>query len=228
MAPTSRYRSIADLPGEIPVFPLRGVILLPRAELPLNIFEPRYLAMIEDAIAGRRIVGIIQPEHTGEPAESPAGRMALKRIGCAGRITAFQELADGRLGITLSGICRFTIQAEPPTDKPYRLADVSYARFEADLSPDTSSEAIDREKLMRVLKLYLDSRQLKADWNAVSRAPLEPLVNSLSAMSPFGPEEKQALLEAADLEQRTTVLVTLAQMAIAAGSSSSSSGTTLQ
>ena len=227
MGPTSRYRTIADLPGQIPLFPLRGVILLPRAELPLNVFEPRYLALLDDVIASHRIIGIIQPDATADPVESPAGRrVALKRVGCAGRVTAYQELNDGRLHVTLTGITRFRVGSEPPTAKPYRLADAAYDTYAADLAPDGSADQVDRESLMRVLKAYLDNRRLEADWAAITRAPLEPLVNGLSAMSPFGPEEKQALLEAADIEQRCKVLVALAEMAIAAGSTNP--GTTLQ
>ena len=227
MGPTSRYRTITDLPAQIPLFPLRGVILLPRAELPLNLFEPRYLALLEDVIASHRIIGIIEPDATAEQVESPAGRqVGLKRIGCVGRVTAYQELNDGRMHITLTGIARFAVRSEPATAKPYRLADARYDAYAADLVADESAESVDRERLMRVLKVYLDNRRLKADWTSVARAPLEPLVNGLSAMSPFGPEEKQALLEAVDLEQRCEVLVALAEMAIAAGNSNP--GTTLQ
>lgn len=218
MAPTDRYRSLGDLPARIPLFPLRGAILLPRAELPLNIFEPRYLAMIDDALSNRRVVGIIQPEQTTGPAESPAGNaIALKRVGCAGRITAYQELNDGRLQIALSGIARFVVKSEPATQTPYRLADVDYAEFNSDLAADTSTETVDRASLLRVLKTYLDARKLQADWTAINRAPLEPLINGLSAMSPFSPEEKQALLEAKDVKSRAEVLVALAEMSIAAG-----------
>ncbi len=228
MAPTDRYRVPGDLPARIPLFPLRGAILLPRSELPLNVFEPRYLAMIEDAMSGNRIVGIIQPDQTqGAGEESPEGKaLALKRIGCAGRITAYQELQDGRLRIALAGVARFVVGREPSTDKPYRLADVDYAPYSADLAEDGSVESIDRARLLKVLKAYLAMRQLEADWNAVTRAPLEPLVNSLSAMSPFGAEEKQALLEAADTQKRADVLIALAEMAIASGGASG--GGTLQ
>ena len=227
MAPTSRYRSVADLPASIPVFPLRGVILLPRTELPLNVFEPRYLAMLDDVIAGQRMIGIIQPDQTAEAIESPAGRqVGLKRIGCAGRVTAFRELNDGRLQITLSGVGRFKVRAEHATDKPYRLVEAGYDGFAADLADDDTAGEIDRDGLLRVLKVYLDSRRLEADWTAIGRAPLEPLINSLSTMSPFGAEEKQALLEAGHLKRRAEILVALAEMAVAAGNGNP--GTTLQ
>lgn len=227
MATTDRYRTLADMPARIPVFPLRGAILLPRSEVPFNIFEPRYLAMIDDAMSASRIIGMIQPEQTAGPAESPAGKaVALKRIGCAGRITTYQELPDGRMRIVLTGVSRFTLVREPPTETPYRLADVSYQKHAADFDADASVDSIDRAHLLRVLKSYLAVRQLEADWNAVNRAPLEPLVNGLSTMSPFGPEEKQALLEATDAKHRAEVLIALAEMVIAAGGATG--GGTLQ
>lgn len=227
MALSDRYRTPSDMPPRIAVFPLRGAILLPRSELPLNIFEPRYLAMIDDALSGHRIIGMVQPEQTMGPAESPEGKaVALKRIGCAGRITAYQELSDGRLGVALTGVSRFTMVREPPTETPYRLADVSYDKHAADFGADDSVDGIDRARLLRVLKSYLTVRQLEADWNAINRAPLEPLINGLSTMSPFGPEEKQALLEARDTQHRAEVLITLAEMAIAAGGATG--GGTLQ
>jgi Lon protease-like protein len=209
------------------MFPLRGVILLPRAELPLNVFEPRYLAMIDDAMSGNRVIGVVQPEQTAAPIESPAGKIVrLKQIGSCGRITGYQELSDGRLQIVLTGVARFVLGAETETDLPYRLASVDYRPYAADLAADDSVETVDRETLMGVLKAFLAVRRLGADWDAISRAPLEPLVNGLSAMSPFGPEEKQALLEAKDLKARADVLMALAEMAIASGGTGG--GSTLQ
>lgn len=226
MAPLSRYRSPDDMPPALPLFPLRGAILLPRSDLPLNVFEPRYLAMVDDAIAGQRLVGIVQPEQTMQPIESPTGKQVpLKRIGCAGRITAFQEHRDGRMHITLTGIARFVIESEAATDSLYRIASVAYTEYRSDFLPDASVDAIDRPRLMEKIRRFLDARHLEADWNAIAKAPLEPLVNNLSAMSPFGPEEKQALLEAPDLKARAEVLMTLADMAVAGNSSS---GTTIQ
>lgn len=222
-----RYRGPGDVPAEIPVFPLRGAILLPRSELPLNVFEPRYLEMMDDAISGRRVIGMIQPDSSQGHGESPEGKVApLQRIGCAGRITTFQELPDGRLRIGLTGIARFSITRELEQAKPYRVVVADYSAYAADLAPDDSAEQVDREQLMRVLKAYLAARQLEADWTMIQRAPLEPLVNGLSTMSPFGPSEKQALLEAADIKSRAEVLITLAEMA--AASSHGSGGGTLQ
>lgn len=226
MAPLSRYRSPNDMPAVLPLFPLRGVILLPRADLPLNVFEPRYLALVDDALAGQRMIGILQPEQTSQPTESPSGKQVpLKRIGCAGRITAFQEHRDGRMHITLTGIARFVIESEASTDSLYRLANVGYRNYELDFLPDNSAEKVERERLLDTIRKFLDVKHLQADWNAIAKAPLEPLINSLSAMSPFGPEEKQALLEARDIKARAEVLMTLADMAIAGNSSS---GTTIQ
>ena len=154
MAPIDRYRRPADLPPRIPLFPLRGAILLPRATLPLNVFEPRYLAMLEDAISGPRIIGVVQPApgELEDKAESPMGKgAALKKVGCAGRVTAFQELDDGRLVITLTGIARYTIIDEAVTAKPYRVASVSYDRFAQDFNSGLGEEQVDRENLLRVL-----------------------------------------------------------------------------
>ncbi len=203
--------------------------LLPRAELPLNVFEPRYLAMIEDAMVGHRIIGIIQPGENQTPVESPAGKqIPLKRVGCAGRITAYQELPDGRLRIVLSGIARFAAAREQATEKPYRIITPDFAEFDCDFGPDETADNVDRTDLMRVLKSYLTARQLDADWTAIARAPLEPLINGLASMSPFGPEEKQALLEARTLQERASVLIALAEMAVAGGETAGGGGTTLQ
>ena len=227
MALIDQYRRPADLPPRIPVFPLRGAILLPRSTLPLSVFEPRYLAMLDDVMSGARILGIIQPQVTAEAApESPAGKsIGLKRIGCAGRVTSYQELDDGRLLITLTGICRFDTIDEAETTQSYRTLSVSYDRFTHDFADGQGEEHVDRGNLLRVLKSYLEANRLSADWNSISRASNEILINALSVMSPYGPEEKQALLEASDLKTRGEVLVALAEMELA---SSSGSGGTLQ
>jgi uncharacterized protein len=227
LVPLQRYRRPVDLPAQIPVFPLRGVILLPRATLPLNLFEPRYLAMIEDVIAGARIFGIIQPERAAGDEESPLGKTAgFRRVGCAGRVTAYQESDDGRIVITLTGICRFSVVHEILSPKPYRTCAVDYAGHASDLTPGIGEDDVDREQLLRVLKRYLESHQYRADWKAIGNAPSEHLVNSLSIISPYGAEEKQALLEAADLKTRAEVLVALAEMDMAAGDGGT--GSTMQ
>lgn len=211
-----RYRGPEDPAARIPVFPLTGAILLPRATLPLNVFEPRYLAMIDNAIGGERLVGIIQPE-TGESGiESPVGKAAaLKRVGCAGRITSFQEVDDGRMIITLTGIARFEVLREALVSMPYRVFDVSYGRFASDFDRGAGEDAVDREHLLRVLRAYLVHNGIEMDWQAIGRASTEYLINALSIMSPYGPEEKQALLEAHDLKARADVLTALAEMEIA-------------
>jgi uncharacterized protein len=225
---TQRYKRPADLPPRLAVFPLRGAILLPRATLPLNIFEPRYLALIDDAMSSSRVIGIIQPEgrDDADGSDSPEGKtVGLRKVGCAGRITSYQELDDGRLDITLTGVARFEVLDEAVTSKPYRTVTTSYDRFAQDFSEGLGEDQVDRTNLLRVLRSYLDTNRLKADWNAVTRASSEFLINVLAVMCPYGPEEKQALLEATDLKTRADVLVALAEMELA---SSGDSGNTLQ
>lgn len=217
---TERYRQPSDLPARIPIFPLRGAILLPRASLPLNIFEPRYLQMIDDVMSGDRVIGVIQPKLPDDDSdqESPEGKdFELQRIGCIGRVTTYQELEDERIMITLSGISRFEIVGESATDAPYRMVATSYDSYVTDFTIGLGEAQVDREKLLRVLKDYLDANKLSADWHNIQRASSEQLINALSVMSPFGAEEKQALLEAKSLSARSDVLVALAEMELASG-----------
>lgn len=223
---TDLYRRPSDLPPQIPVFPLRGAILLPRATLPLNVFEPRYLAMVEAAMSGDRVIGVVQPDGGSQEEESPSGKSCeLRAVGCAGRITTYQEMDDGRFVITLTGVARFDVQDEIRSDAPFRTLKVNYDRYANDFQAGYGEDAVDRENLLRVLRNYLDANNLKADWNAILRASNEVLINALSVMSPYGPEEKQALLEAADLKSRADVLVALAEMELASGGAT---GGTLQ
>lgn len=223
---TDLYRRPSDLPQQIPVFPLRGAILLPRANLPLNVFEPRYLAMVEAAMSGDRIIGILQPDGGAQDEESPSGKSCgLRSVGCAGRITAYQEMDDGRYIITLTGIARFDVEGEVRSEAPFRIIKVNYTRYANDFEAGYGEIDVDRENLLRVLRSYLDANNLKADWNAILRASNEVLINALSVMSPYGPEEKQALLEAADLRTRADVLIALAEMELASGGAT---GGTLQ
>ena len=218
MTQTDRYRTPKDMSTEIPVFPLQGCILLPRATLPLNVFEPRYLKMIDDVVSSHRLVGIVQPAAAAGARESPAGKsVPLRAIGCAGRLTAFEELADGRLAIVLTGVCRFEIEDEISTMMPYRMVHASYHRFAHDLERGAGEGEIDRGALLATLKAYLQAKRLQADWGAVEDAGSELLVNALSIMSPYGAEEKQALLEAATLKERAAVLHALSQIELAAG-----------
>ena len=217
MHPRARYNRPADLPVEIPVFPLAGAILLPRATMPLNIFEPRYLAMVENAIATSRIIGIIQPMDIEPDVESPKARATpLKQIGCAGRITGFQELDDGRMLISLTGVCRFRLTSEVDTDEPYRICRIDVTDFENDLIPGYGEEDVDRHALLQGLRNYMTLNNLEANWEAIAKAPTELLIKSLSVISPFGPTEKQALLEADVLKTRGEILATLAEMETAA------------
>ncbi len=198
------YVKAADLPQVIPVFPLPGAILLPRGQLPLNIFEPRYLNMVDDAMAGDRIIGMVQPK--GGPQRLPG----LSPIGCAGRITSFAETSDGRYLITLTGCARFRLGGEIPTQTPYRQIRADFAPFEADLSaPPVDDVGLDRDGLLDALRAYLETRGLDIDWDTAETAPPEALINSLSMALPFDPPEKQALLEAASLTDRSSVLTAL-------------------
>lgn len=220
-----RYPGPSAIPSRMPVFPLRGAILLPRASLPLQVFESRYLTMLEDVIASQRLLGIIQPDGGGD--ESPTGKStALRKVGCAGRVVAFQELEDGRLLITLTGICRFDVVGEIESAKPYRTLEIDSRRFAQDFEAGAGEDTVDRQALLKALKTYLEARNLRVDWGAVSRSSTEALVNSLSIVSPYGSEEKQALLEAETLTRRAEMLVALAEMELAAGSGGS--GSTLQ
>ena len=198
------YVKAADLPQVIPVFPLPGVILLPRGQLPLNIFEPRYLNMIDDAMAGDRIIGMLQPQ------AGPRSLPGLSPIGCAGRITSFAETSDGRYLITLTGCARFRLASEIPTQTPYRQIRADFSPFEADLTtPPVDDVGLDRDGLLDALRAYLETRGLDIDWDTAETAPPEALINSLSMALPFDPPEKQALLEAASLTDRSAVLTAL-------------------
>ena len=204
------YRSPSELPAKIPVFPLAGALLLPRGELPLNIFEPRYLAMIEDALKAERIIGMVQPD---ESKESSAAQPVLFKIGCAGRITQLAESGDGRYLITLTGIARFRILEELAAATAYRQCRVDFAPFAGDFVPQHGEEAVDRAALMRTLKAYLEANRMEADWSDIKNAPTEALVNGLSMMSPYGAREKQALLEAPSMKERAETLIALIEIA---------------
>jgi hypothetical protein len=209
-----RKFSLADLPDNIPVFPLPGALLLPRARLPLNIFEPRYLAMLDDALKTQhRLIGMIQPIVL--PEGKSTGR--LHQIGCAGRVTAFQETEDGRYLITLSGISRYRLVGEVEGFTPYRRATVDWTSFERDLGRGEVDTGFDRAAFLRTLARFFETAQLSSDWDSLKEADVELLVNSLSILCPFDPEEKQALLEAPTLSNRRETLVTLMEFALRSG-----------
>ena len=224
---TDHYLKIGDLPKILKIFPLSSVIVLPRSSLPLNVFEPRYLALVNDTLAGDRLIGITQPLPSSNMDESPEGKdVPLHTTGGAGRLTAFQETGDGRNLITLTGIARFNISNEEQTDDPYRVCTVDWSNFIDDLEHGYGEDAVDRDRLLSVLKEYLTVNDLSADWDGINNSSNELLVNTLSMISPYGAEEKQALLEASDLKTRAEVLVALAEMELA--SSNSDSGSMLQ
>ncbi len=205
------YRGPEELPSAVPVFPLAGALLLPRGELPLNIFEPRYLRMIDDALKGERIIGMIQPD---TDAGSSAGSPGLCPVGCAGKITEFSETGDGRYLITLTGIARFKMIEEIP-GAPYRQCRVDFSPFLVDFSPRAGEDQVDRDGILRTLRDFAETNNLEIDWKSIQSAPNEALVNALSMMSPCSPKEKQALLEAGDLKRRADVLVAITEIDLA-------------
>jgi uncharacterized protein len=212
MPMNASYMGPGDLPAVIPVFPLAGALLLPRGQMPLNIFEPRYLVMIDDALrSGQRLIGMIQPDSATESDEHPN----LYKIGCIGRLTQFTESGDGRYLIQLTGVARFRIEEELPVATPYRQCRVSYAPFAGDFSPREGEDEVDREALLHALADFLKANNLKADWDGIENAPNEALVNALAMMSPYGSAEKQALLEAPDLKTRAEILVAITEMELA-------------
>ncbi|PKQ08408.1 MAG: peptidase S16 [Alphaproteobacteria bacterium HGW-Alphaproteobacteria-12] len=213
---TDQYRTIADLPETIPVFPLAGAILLPRGQLPLNIFEPRYLKMVDDALRGERVIGMVQPdgEDAGLTSRAGSGKPPLCAIGCAGRITSYAETGDGRIVITLTGISRFHLQAELTAMTPYRQFKVDWEGFADDLIEGHGQHAVSRERLLEILKEYLETHGLQADWRTIRASSNEALVNSLCTISPYGLREKQALLEAKTLEDRNQMLIALTEQAL--------------
>ena len=210
------YQSIADLPAVIPVFPLGGALLLPRGDLPLNIFEPRYLAMIDAALAGSRLIGMVQPSSDKEE-RLPA----LAKVGCLGRITQLAEMSDGRYHIVLTGVCRFGVAEELEVITPYRQCHADYQDYSADLAADLAENQVNRAGVIAALRQFADIHSLQVDWESIESASNESLVNALSMMAPFGLQEKQALLEAHDLPARAEMLIAISQMDLARTGSAS-------
>jgi uncharacterized protein len=207
------YRGSADLPEIIPVFPLAGALLLPRGQMPLNIFEPRYMAMIDDSLRdGHRLIGMIQPDptHPGTP-----DKPALFKVGCVGRITQLAESGDGRYLIQLTGIARFRVEEELNVATLYRQCRVTTVPFVDDFIARKGEDKVDRKALLEALTSFLKANNLKTDWQGVESAPNEALVNALAMMSPYGTAEKQALLEAPDLKSRAEILVAMTEMELA-------------
>ena len=215
MPMNAQYRGPIEMPGVIPVFPLPGALLLPRGQMPLNIFEPRYLAMIDDSLRdGHRLVGMIQPDiaHSGSADKPP-----LYTIGCAGRITQLAETGDGRYLIELTGVARFRVEEELTVLTPYRQCRVDYS-FADDFVARKGENAVDRDALLKALAGFLKANKLNADWEGIEKAPNEALVNALAMMSPYGVADKQAMLEAPDLKTRAEILVALTEIELAKSS----------
>jgi len=209
----AEYRGPTDLPEVIPVFPLPGALLLPRGQMPLNIFEHRYLAMVDDSLRdGHRLIGIIQPDVTHSHDEE---RPELFNVGCVGRITQLAESGDGRYILELTGVARFRVVEEMKVLTSYRQCKVDYFPFIDDFTARKGEEAVDREALLSVLTDFLKANNLKVDWAGVESAPNEALVNALAMMSPYGLAEKQAMLEAPDLKTRAEILVAVTEMDLA-------------
>jgi uncharacterized protein len=208
------YRGPDAVPGVIPVFPLPGALLLPRGQMPLNIFEPRYLAMIDDVLrSGHRLIGMIQPDpaHPGADEAKPH----LFQVGCVGRMTQFAESGDGRYLIQLTGVARFRIEQELDVVTPYRQCRVTYQPFAGDFTARKGEDEVDRKALLRALTAFLKANNLKVDWEGIENAPNEALVNALAMMSPYDAAEKQALLEAPDLKTRAEILIAVTEIELA-------------
>lgn len=202
-----------DLPDTVSLFPLPGALLLPRSRLPLHIFEPRYLAMLEDTLkTPHRLIGMVQPDRM-----KGSDGQGLQTIGCAGRVTQFSETEDGRYMITLAGASRFRIEEEIDGFTPYRRAHVSWSGFERDLGPADCDKGFDRDGFMHLLSRYFDEQELRTDWDSLRDADDELLINSLSMLLGFEPEDKQALLEAPCLATRRETLVTLMEFTLRGG-----------
>lgn len=211
MPTSTEYSLQRRVPDRLPLFPLPGALLLPGGQLPLNIFEPRYLRMVDDALGASRMIGMIQPREGGMDDVPP-----LYAVGCAGRITSFSETDDGRYLINLTGVSRFRLTDELNTDTPYRIGEVDISSYRGD-DDDESADAIDRARLEAAMRNYLDAEGLKTDWEAVAEAPVPALIASLAMGCPFAPNEKQALLEARDQADRAETLIALMEMAHGAG-----------
>lgn len=211
-----RPESPAQVPEIVPVFPLTGALLLPYSHRPLNIFEPRYVEMVDFALSTDRLIGLIQPEDASE--ESPAGRVALHKVGCLGRITHFEESGDGRYFIILEGVARFHIREEVERGTPYRLAKVSAEGFAADFTRNDGEEAVDRARFVKMMRDYAEFASIELNWEEIERTGTADLVNFCAMVSPYGPAEKQVLLEAQTLNDRAETLIAMTEYEMAGGS----------
>ena len=210
-------KHIHDLPETLPIFPLPGALLLPRARLPLHIFEPRYLQMLEDCMkTPERLIGMIQPREVPASlaASQSGGEARLQAIGCAGRLSGFSETEDGRYMITLAGMSRFRILEEKQTETPYRQCRMDWAPFARDQGPPETDPGLDRKAFLAQLRRFFVARGLSTDWGALDDAEPELLINTLSMLCPFSPEDKQALIEAPTLGNRRETLSALIEFSL--------------
>jgi len=210
-----RPQSAADLPKSVPLFPLSGALLLPFSHRPLNIFEPRYIDMVDAMLRGDRLVGLIQPEDTSE--ESPQGQAPLQRIGCLGRLTHFEENAEGRYFIILEGIVRFRLLHELSVETPYRQAVISAEDYEADFNRTAGEAAVDRARFLKMMRDYAEYASIELNWEEIEQTGTADLVNFCCMVSPYGPAEKQHLLEAATLSERAETLIAMTEYEMAKG-----------
>jgi Lon protease-like protein len=202
------YHGPADVPIMVPVFPLSGALLLPRGQMPLNIFEPRYLAMVDAALAGNRLIAMIQPVDDSTSETAPP----LMQVGCVGRLTEFAETGDGRYLITLTGIARYRLVRELAGTEPFRRVEIDCSPYGEDFVARLGEEAVDREAVLDALRAFSDAKSVEIDWESVGQASNEALVNALAMMSPYGAKEKQALLEAPDLKTRAELLIAITEI----------------
>lgn len=210
-----RPQSLADLPRSVPVFPLSGGLLLPFAQRPLNVFEPRYLEMVDAVLAGDRLIGLIQPQDTSE--ESPRGRAPLQQVGCLGRLTHWEENGDDRYFIILEGVCRFEPASELTVMTPYRQCLIDATRFASDFDRGFGEEAVDRERFLQMMRDYAEFGNFDLNWQEIEKTATADLVNFACMVSPYGAAEKQLLLEAESLEARAETLIAMAEIEMAKG-----------
>jgi hypothetical protein len=210
-----RPQSADDLPKSVPVFPLSGALLLPFSHRPLNVFEPRYIEMVDAALRSDRLIGLIQPEDTEE--ESPRGRSPLQSIGCLGRLTHFEESGDGRYFIILEGVTRFRLAQELTVMTPYRQGLISADEFSNDFERDFGEERVDRTRFVKMMRDYAEFANIELNWEEIEQTGTADLVNFCCMVGPYGPAEKQVLLEAKTLEQRAETLIAMTEYEIARG-----------
>lgn len=210
-----RPTSLADLPRSVPIFPLSGALLLPFAHRPLNVFEPRYVRMVDDALAGDRLIGLIQPLDTSE--ESPRGRAELQKIGCLGRLTHWEENGEGRYFIILEGVSRFEIVSELTVMTPYRQAQITALPFASDFEREHGEEGVDRDRFLKMMRDYAEFGNFDINWDEIEKTGTADLVNFCCMVSPYGAREKQVLLEAKSLADRAETLIALAEFEMAKG-----------